>query len=210
VGTEKPVERGLLLFGKMPGEFPHLRFRKGPECLHQCNVALDVLDFRHADYGSGYGQRQRVIEQLFDRGIARQRILRENFHSNHAHFLTTRNRKGHRFETGFHGRVRHHAAGAALHSDQGSVERHLRAIEIVAFERGLENRWVSVTGNTDEASHLLVAELHELIEHAAFRFDAGQVVFRSKRMDVNQIHLVHLQCLQACFDDTRCFVAVSI
>src|ERR1035441_6374350 len=52
----------------------------------------------------------------------------------------------------------------------------------------------------DEARELLFTGLQQSLEHAAFGLDAGQVVFVFERVDVDQIHLVDLQVLQAPLD----------
>ena len=47
----------------------------------------------------------------------------------------------------------------------------------MALQCGRQRGGIEVAGDTDEAGHLLVAHLQNLVEHAAFSFDLGEVLF---------------------------------
>ena len=70
----------------------------------------------------------------------------------------------------------------------------------MALQGEFQGRGCVVAGDADEARELLFTGLQQSLEHAAFGLDAGQVVFIFERVDVDQIHLVDLQVLQAPLD----------
>jgi hypothetical protein len=62
----------------------------------------------------------------------------------------------------------------------------------MAFERGLHDGGVGVTGDADEARHLLIAEFEDLLEDTVFGFDFREVVFGGEGMNVKEVNAVDL------------------
>jgi len=114
-------------------------------------------------------------------------------------FLALCHGQGQRLEAAF---ARGHGPDSADHVGHGGVESHLAAVEFVAFESQFHGGRTVMAGDADEARELLVARLEKGFENATLGLNAGQVVFVFEGVDVNQIHPVHLQILQALLDDT--------
>lgn len=64
------------------------------------------------------------------------------------------------------------------------------------LSRDLENRRIRVTGDTYEARDFLIAQFPDKVQRSTFGLDAGEIFGWSELVNVNQVHLIHLERLQ--------------
>ena len=58
---------------------------------------------------------------------------------------------------------------------------------------------IGVAGHADEAGHFLFSRFKQSLERAIGRFDLSEVVRLAKAVDVEQVHMIDAQPLQAAF-----------
>ena len=181
------------------GEVPHLFFRHGREIPGELRILPDHLVSRHAHHGGCHRQAPGVLQQLLDAALVRtasdQGLLPHYLHRQNAQVLLTCHGQSHLLEACLDPRVRHHAMLPTLHALLRGIESHLDAIEVVAFQGGLEHYRVVMTGNADEARQLLVAHPVKRIQHAMAGLDFRQIVLAHQSMHVDQIDLTGLKPL---------------
>jgi hypothetical protein len=168
-----------------------LGIRHWREGFHGGHVLLEHLRLRHAHDGGRDRQRERIADQLLHRRLAIELFLPEDFHGDDAEVLLFRDGQGEFFET------RRARAGIA---DARRIQRHLRAVKVVALESELQDRRVIVAGDADRARDLLLAKLVHRLEDAVRRLDPCQIVRAVEGVDMDKIQTVRLKPLQAAFD----------
>ena len=80
------------------------------------------------------------------------------------------------------------------------IHRHLHAVEVVPLDGLGHHRAVGVAGHADEPGRLLAPQLVEGLQDAVGRLDLRQVGLVAEAVDVEQVHVVGLQPLQARLD----------
>ena len=186
--AEERVKRDLVLCRKLRRELLHLIRRQRLKRLGDRYIAFDVRHLRHPDHRRRHRQRHRVANQFLRRRLSRNRVLREDLHRRDAHLLAQRHRQRHGLKT---------RLGVFHLRPHRRVQRHLRAIEFVTLQRHFQHLRIGVAAHADEARHLLFLRLHRRLVRAALRRDRRQILRTHQRVDVQQIHMIHLQAFQA-------------
>ena len=66
----------------------------------------------------------------------------------------------------------------------------------MAFDGFRHHLSICVTGHADKVRHLLISGLHQTFKSALWRFDSRQVIFLTKAVNVDEVHVISIQPLE--------------